>query len=82
MDSAFYQTGVLYMEQPGPVLVWRRSSFCGGEASCVEVAEIGDHSIAVRDSKLSASSPYLTFYRNTWGAFVGAVKAGEYHGAH
>lgn len=70
------------MEQPGPALVWRRSSFCGGEASCVEVAEIRDHSIAVRDSKLPAGSPYLTFDRNTWGAFVGAVKAGDYNGAY
>jgi hypothetical protein len=56
---------------------WRRSSHCSGAAStCVEVA-IGDHVVAVRDSK-AAASPVLRFTVEEWRAFVRGVRAGEF----
>jgi len=55
---------------------WRRSSRCGSESSCVEVASRRD-GVAIRDSKLPDSSPYLTFDRDAWGAFIDDVKAGR-----
>jgi hypothetical protein len=43
-------------------LQWRKSSFTDN-GTCVEVADVGDGSIVVRDDKLGESSPVLTFDR-------------------
>ncbi|GAA3009577.1 DUF397 domain-containing protein [Streptosporangium longisporum] len=55
--------------------VWRKSSYSTEQnlGTCVEVARL-DRQVGVRDSK-NPVGPHLTFTRNSWAAFVGAVKS-------
>ncbi|MFF3446969.1 DUF397 domain-containing protein [Streptomyces sp. NPDC002667] len=55
--------------------LWRRSSKCGNESECVEVAMERD-CVRTRDSKAPAW-PTLTFTNGAWSEFLGAVRAGE-----
>ncbi|MET7987669.1 DUF397 domain-containing protein [Streptomyces sp. NPDC005281] len=55
--------------------LWRRSSRCGNESECVEVAVERDGVLA-RDSKTLAGPP-LTFTAGVWSVFLDAVRAGE-----
>ena len=57
---------------------WRKSSFCGQNSDCVEMADLGNGAIGVRDSKLGATSPVLTFTRAELGAFLSGARAGEF----
>jgi hypothetical protein len=59
-------------------LAWRKSTRSGGQgANCVEVAELPDGGVAVRDSK-DPDGPKLTFTPAEWQAFIGGVKDGEF----
>ncbi|MFJ2560148.1 MULTISPECIES: DUF397 domain-containing protein [unclassified Streptomyces] len=61
-----------------PEANWRSSTFSqsnGGE--CVQVADGVAHAIPVRDSK-TPEGPHLTFPHATFGAFVHAVRRGEF----
>lgn len=55
--------------------VWRKSSYSTEQefGTCVEVAELGEQ-LGVRDSK-NPGQPHLTFSRESWSAFVGAIKS-------
>ncbi|MGN9836642.1 DUF397 domain-containing protein [Nonomuraea sp. H19] len=55
--------------------VWRKSSYSAEQdfGTCVEVAELGSH-LGVRDSK-DPSGPHLTFSRDSWSAFVRAIRS-------
>ena len=56
---------------------WRKSSYCGNGAACVEVAtEHGN--ILVRDSK-NTDGPHLTFDLQFWLEFIQAIKTGEFN---
>ncbi|MFJ6086913.1 DUF397 domain-containing protein [Streptomyces sp. NPDC092369] len=55
--------------------LWRRSSKCGNESECVEVAVERDWVLA-RDSKALAW-PAVTFTAGVWSVFLDAVRAGE-----
>jgi hypothetical protein len=55
-------------------LRWRKSSYSGQGANCVEVVSVRQGS-AVRDSK-DPDGPVLRFSANAWRAFVAAVKSG------
>jgi hypothetical protein len=56
---------------------WRRSSRCATQ-SCVEVADLPEGGVAVRDSKAPGVSPILVFTTDEWESFVLGVKAGEF----
>jgi len=58
-------------------LVWRKSSFSGGNGQCVEVAEVSGGGRFVRDTK-DRSRPAHFFTDAEWRAFVQGVKAGEF----
>jgi hypothetical protein len=58
-------------------LAWRRSTWCSTQ-SCVEVADLPDGSVAVRDSKSAESGVALIFSTDEWTSFVSGVKAGEF----
>lgn len=55
---------------------WRKSSASAGEGNCVEIADLPNGAIAVRDSKNPAREP-LRFDAAEWAAFREGVIAGE-----
>jgi len=57
---------------------WFRSSYCA-DGSCVEVAEIGDDLVGLRDSK-DPEQPFLSFRRAEWSTFIEGIKAGDFGG--
>lgn len=56
---------------------WRRSSFCNGAATCVEVRTLPDGGVEVRDGK-DPDGPVLRFTFAEWCAFTAGVLAGEF----
>ncbi len=62
-------------------LRWRKSSFSTGETNggeCVEIAELPEGGVAVRNSTLGDASPVVHYTRAELRAFVLGVKAGEF----
>ncbi|HWF82219.1 MAG TPA: DUF397 domain-containing protein [Streptosporangiaceae bacterium] len=57
--------------------VWRKSSASNSSGSCVEVAELADGEIAVRNSRYPAG-PALIYRRAEMAAFVAGAKNGEF----
>ncbi len=55
---------------------WLRSSRCGVEGQCVEVAHDGQY-IALRDSK-DPHGPIIRYSPVAWTAFQTAVQAGTF----
>lgn len=55
---------------------FKKSSRCGG-GTCVEVAQLPDGTVAVRDAK-NVKQALLVFNPAEWTAFVQGVKAGEF----
>lgn len=53
---------------------WRKSSY-SVEGNCVEVADLGDAGVLVRDSKNPQTT--LHFDRQGWVAFVHVIKTGQ-----
>jgi len=55
--------------------LWRKSTYSGGNGSCVEMADLGT-AAAVRDSK-DRNGPKLVFAADEWRSFVDGIKAGK-----
>jgi Domain of unknown function (DUF397) len=65
--------------EPGTDLshaLWRKSTYSGGNGSCVEIADLGT-AAAVRDSK-DQNGPRLVFVAGDWRSFIDSIKAGEH----
>jgi hypothetical protein len=59
-------------------LTWRKSSKSDDHFfDCVEVAELGDGAVALRDSN-NPARPDLRFTASEWTAFVTGVRDGEF----
>jgi hypothetical protein len=70
------RNGMSAAEVPGAR--WVKSSHSGPTGgNCVEVAFVGDGSVAVRNSR-HPSGPALVFSAAEWDAFVGGAKDGEF----
>lgn len=71
------------MQQVGSVaaaprgLSWRKSGRSNPSGNCVELAELPDGSIAVRNSR-EPDGPALVYTRAEIAAFVGGAKDGDF----
>jgi hypothetical protein len=52
-------------------LLWRKSSFSGSQANCVEVADAGH--VLIRDTK-DRDGGTLSFSAEAWQEFIGALR--------
>jgi hypothetical protein len=62
---------------PGSGSSWAKSSLSFSNGNCVEVANLLDGGIGVRDSK-DSEGPVLRFTSDEWHAFLGGVRNGEF----
>lgn len=60
-----------------PESAWSRSSRCSAHGSCVEVAKLPGGMVGVRDGKIGAMSPVLSFTPAQWRAFTGQIANGR-----
>ncbi|MHA6805702.1 DUF397 domain-containing protein [Salinifilum ghardaiensis] len=56
---------------------WRRSRYSGAVGNCVEVAELTDGGVAVRNSR-HPNGPALVYTRAEMAAFLHGAKDGEF----
>lgn len=56
---------------------WVKSSLSFANGNCVEVADLIDGGIGVRNSR-DTTGPVLRFTSDEWHAFVGGVRNGEF----
>lgn len=58
-------------------IIWRKSRYSNPSGNCVELAELPDGGIAVRNSR-HPSGPALIYTRAELAAFVHGVKKGDF----
>ncbi|MBO2452236.1 DUF397 domain-containing protein [Actinomadura barringtoniae] len=59
-------------------VIWRKSTQCGGSATCVEVGVLEDGLIGTRDTKDGTNGPVLRFEAKTWRSFITNIKSGDF----
>jgi hypothetical protein len=56
--------------------LWRKSSFSGNGGDCVEVGQLGDGVVVVRDTKDRSGTAHR-YAPAAWRAFVADLRSGE-----
>jgi hypothetical protein len=79
-DTCWREAARLRREHRGWIVIWlapekARAAF--SNSNCVEVAQLPDGQIGVRDSK-SPHGPVLQFTPGEWNAFTAGVRNGEF----
>ncbi len=64
-------------DENGQFPAWFKSSLSFAMSNCVEVAQLGNGHIGVRDSK-NPNGGMLRFTPAEWAAFLGGVRNGEF----
>ncbi len=64
-------------ERPDSAANWVKSSLSFANGNCVEVADLTDGSIGVRNSR-DREGRILRFTSDEWDAFLGGVRNGEF----
>ena len=62
---------------PGPVPGWVKSSLSFSNGNCVEVANLPDGAVGVRNSR-DPGGAVLRFTPDEWQAFIGGAHNGEF----
>lgn len=58
---------------------WRKSSLSAENGNCVEMAELPNRTVSVRNSKDKAPGrPVLTFTFEDWSSFIMGIDAGDF----
>ena len=65
------------LRTPTPAVSWVKSSFSFANGNCVEVADLPEGHVGVRDSK-DPHGLVLRFTPGEWRAFIGGVRNGEF----
>jgi predicted secreted Zn-dependent protease len=65
------------VDRPAAASHWVKSSFSFANGNCVEVADLPDGRIGVRNSR-DPEGPVLRFTSDEWQAFLGGVRRGEF----
>jgi hypothetical protein len=63
--------------RPAAALSWTKSSLSHANGQCLEVADLPDSQVGMRDSK-DVSGPVLRFPPEEWRAFLYGVRNGEF----
>ena len=56
---------------------WIKSSLSGSNGNCVEVADLPDDTVGIRNSR-DTDGPMLRFTPDEWGAFLAGTRRGEF----
>ena len=59
------------------MMTWRKSSYSGSQADCVEVGTTRAGGVRVRDTKEHGYGPELAVCGRDWRRFLTAVRAGH-----
>ncbi|HEX4093263.1 MAG TPA: DUF397 domain-containing protein [Trebonia sp.] len=65
------------MVSPADGFSWTKSSLSHANGNCVEIADIADGQVGMRDSK-DVTGPVLGITPEEWRAFLGGVRNGEF----
>jgi hypothetical protein len=59
--------------------IWAKSSLSTYNGTCVEIAQLSNNRVGMRDTKDHGRGPILAFSHREWRAFLAGAKAGEFN---
>lgn len=73
--NGFYQP--LEREETATASSWTKSSLSHANGNCIEIADLSDGQVGMRDSK-DVTGPMLGITSSEWKAFLGGIRNGEF----
>jgi hypothetical protein len=68
----------LETEKIAAISPWLKSSLSHANGNCVEIADLSNGQVGMRDSK-DVTGPMLDFPSEEWKAFLGGIRNGEFN---